>query len=66
MNKEVWFFIFFLGMLFFNWPVLEIFRLSLPYYFFSAWAIFIAIIFLLINIRKKALSLRNMVKKKDV
>ncbi len=53
MNKEIWFFIFFLGLLFFNWPVLEIFRLSLPYYLFIAWAIFIAITGLLITLSRK-------------
>lgn len=51
--KEILLFVFFLGVLFFNWPILEIFRLSLPYYFFSVWAIFIAVTGLLMAFSKK-------------
>jgi len=46
-NKETWLFLFFSGLLCFNWPFLEIFRHSLPLYFFLMWAGFILIVFLL-------------------
>ena len=41
-NKEVWFFIFACGTLFFNWPFLDMFDVTLPYYLFGLWALFIA------------------------
>ncbi len=43
-NKELWFFIFLFGVLLFNWPFLEIFDLSLPYYLFIIWAAFIFVV----------------------
>lgn len=43
-NKEIWFFLFFLGVLLFNWPFLEIFDLSLPYYLFVIWGLFIIVV----------------------
>lgn len=42
-NKELWFFLFLVGTLFFNWPSLVIFGLSLPEYLFGAWGLFIAV-----------------------
>jgi hypothetical protein len=48
-TKELWFFLFFLGCLLFNWPVLSIFDLSLPLYLFVLWAVFILVIRLLIR-----------------
>lgn len=41
-NKELWPFLFLLGTLLLNWPFLDIFSLSLPYYLFSVWGLFIA------------------------
>jgi hypothetical protein len=41
-NKEIWLFLFFLGVLLFNWPFLSIFGGSLPYYLFIMWGVFIA------------------------
>jgi hypothetical protein len=43
-NKEIWFFLFFFGVLLFNWPFLEIFDLSLPYYLFVVWGVFIILV----------------------
>jgi len=40
-NKELWFFLFLCGVLLFNWPFLEIFDLSLPFYLFGVWGAFI-------------------------
>jgi hypothetical protein len=43
-NRELWFFLFLLGTLLFNWPFLEIFNLSLPFYLFGVWALFIIVV----------------------
>jgi len=40
-NKELWSFLFLIGTLLFNWPFLDIFSLSLPYYLFTIWGLFI-------------------------
>lgn len=50
--KEVLLFLFLLGLLLFNWPLLEIFRLSLPLYLFSGWFIFIVVLGLFISLKK--------------
>ena len=42
-NREVWVFLFLLGLLLFNWPFLDIFSLSLPYYLFGLWGLFILV-----------------------
>jgi hypothetical protein len=39
--KELWTFLFLLGVLLFNWPLLSIFDLSMPYYLFGTWGLFI-------------------------
>lgn len=43
-NKELWFFLFFCGVLLLNWPFLEIFDLSLPYYLFGVWGALIIVL----------------------
>lgn len=43
-NKELWFSLFFFGVLLFNWPFLEIFDLSLPQYLFIVWGAFIIVV----------------------
>jgi hypothetical protein len=40
-NKEVWLFIFLFGLLFFNWPLMDIFAAVLPYYLYFIWLLFI-------------------------
>jgi len=42
-NKELWPFLFILGTLLLNWPFLDIFNLSLPYYLFGVWGLFIIV-----------------------
>jgi len=42
-NKELWPFLFILGTFFLNWPFLDIFSLSLPYYLFGVWGLFIIV-----------------------
>lgn len=46
-------FLFFMGMLLFNWPFLRIFSLSLPYYLFITWGAFIFATGILISIKQK-------------
>ncbi|MGD2080881.1 MAG: hypothetical protein PVJ36_07120 [Nitrospirota bacterium] len=41
MNREIWPFLFFLGLALFNWPFLHIFGGELPAYLFGIWALFI-------------------------
>jgi len=55
-SKELWLFLFLIGILLFNWPLLVIFGLSLPYYLFGVWGIFIIVIGISIN---KAMKARN-------
>jgi len=43
-NKELWFFLFFVGTLLFNWPFLDIFNLSLPLYLFGLWGLLIILV----------------------
>lgn len=43
-NTEIWVFIFFLGLLSFNWPLLEIFHTEVVAYLFVTWILFILLI----------------------
>jgi len=52
-NKELWSFLFLIGTLLFNWPLLDIFSLSLPYYLFSVWGLFIVVVSLSIALSKR-------------
>jgi hypothetical protein len=52
-SREIWTFLFLLGLLFFNWPFLKIFEHSLPSYLFVLWAAFIVAIGVLINLVQK-------------
>ena len=45
MRKDVWVFIFSLGLLLFGWPLLSIFRRNPALYLFAAWAAFVGIIY---------------------
>jgi hypothetical protein len=46
MKRDIWVFLFCLGLLLFCGPFLKIFHDSLPYYFFVIWPVFIGLIFL--------------------
>ncbi len=52
-NKELWSFLFLIGTLLFNWPLLDIFSLSLPYYLFIVWGLFIVVVSLSIARSKR-------------
>jgi hypothetical protein len=46
MKRDVWVFLFCLGLLLFFGPFLKIFHSSLAYYLFVIWIVFIGLIFL--------------------
>jgi hypothetical protein len=52
-NKELWIFIFLVGLLGFSWPVLEIVHTWVDLYLFIFWALFIGIVALLSNISER-------------
>ncbi|HYQ48468.1 MAG TPA: hypothetical protein VEP69_05340 [Thermodesulfovibrionales bacterium] len=58
-NKEFWFFLFALGVLFFSWPLLDIFSMSLVYYFPVAWGMFIFVVYLVVQISDRQLEDKN-------
>ena len=43
-SAEIWVFIFILGLLGINWPILEIFHTQVAAYLFATWVLFIALI----------------------
>ena len=46
MRRDVWFFLFFIGVLLFGWPLMSIFRHNLVLYLFTTWLLFIVLIFI--------------------
>ena len=46
MKRDIWIFLFGMGMLLFGWPFLLIFKNNLILYLFVAWIIFIGLIYL--------------------
>jgi hypothetical protein len=53
MKRDIWVFLFGLGVLLFGGPFLYIFRDSLTYYLFIIWLVFIGLIFLASNYSKR-------------
>ena len=47
MKRDIWIFLFVIGLLFFSWPIMGIFKGSLATSLFILWFIFIAIIFII-------------------
>jgi len=47
MKREIWILLFVMGLLFFSWPILSIFKHSLATALFAIWFIFIALIFII-------------------
>ena len=47
MRRDIWIFLIVIGILFFSWPIMSIFRDSLTIYLFVIWFIFIALIFVI-------------------
>jgi len=48
-TKEIWGFLFFVGVFALNWPSLAVFRNHLPEYLFSMWFLLVGIIYLLVG-----------------
>ncbi len=46
MKRDIWVFLFMLGIFLFGWPLVTIFRDNLASYLFAAWAGFILLIYL--------------------
>lgn len=46
MKRDIWVALFFLGLLLFGWPFLNIFHSILPYYLFTIWFAFIGLLYL--------------------
>ena len=44
--KDIWIFLFSLGLILFGWPVISMFGQNLSIYLFSAWFIYICCIFM--------------------
>jgi hypothetical protein len=53
MKRDIWVYLFGLGVLLFGGPFLIIFRESLTYYLFIIWFVFIGLIFLASNYSKR-------------
>ena len=47
MKRDIWILLFVMGLLFFSWPILSIFRHSLASSLFILWFVFIAFIFII-------------------
>jgi hypothetical protein len=52
-SKELWPFIFLIGLLVFNYPIIDLVKVPLPYYLYTTWALLILIIGILITIRDR-------------
>ena len=46
MKKDLWLFLFVLGLLLFSWPLMKIFQADLSVYLFLVWGLFIVLLFL--------------------
>ena len=53
MKRDIWILLFVLGLLFFNWPILSIFKHSLATSLFINWFIFIALIFIIAHFSER-------------
>ncbi len=53
MKRDIWVFLFSIGILLFNGPLLFLFRDYLTYYLFIIWLVFIGLVFLASNHSKR-------------
>jgi hypothetical protein len=49
MMQDVWISLFIFGGVFFSWPIISMFEHSISKYLFTAWFIFIALIFIAVE-----------------
>lgn len=52
MAKDIGIFLFFLGIILFNWPIMSIFKHHLSIYLFFAWFIFIVLVLISTAVKK--------------
>ena len=52
-SKELWFFLFMVGLMAFNYPIMDLVKVPLPYYLYAMWALFILIIGALVTMRDR-------------
>ncbi len=53
MAKDIGIFLFLLGIILFNWPIMSIFKYNLSIYLFLAWFVFIVLVFISTVVKKK-------------
>lgn len=53
MKRDIWIFLFVVGVIFFGWPMISIFRFGLAKYLFPVWFVFIGLIYFMTVYSKK-------------
>jgi len=53
MKRDIWIFLFIIGILFFSWPIMSIFKHSLATALFVVWFLFIALIFIIAHLPER-------------
>ena len=53
MRHDLFFFLFFIGVLLFGWPLMSIFRYGLATYLFIVWLLFIILIYVATNVSER-------------
>lgn len=53
MSRDIWIFLFVLGVILFSWPFMSIFKYNLSKYLFLVWFIFIVLVFIATVYKKK-------------
>ena len=53
MKRDIWILLFVVGLLFFSWPIMSIFRGSLATALFIIWFVFIALIFIIAHFSER-------------
>ncbi len=53
MTRDIGIFLFFLGIILFNWPIMSIFKYRLSMYLFIVWFVFIVLVLIATSVKKK-------------
>jgi hypothetical protein len=51
--RDIWISLFIFGIIFFNWPVISMFEHGISKYLFAAWFLFIALVVIAVEYKKK-------------
>lgn len=51
--RDIWISLFIFGVIFFNWPVISMFEHGISKYLFFAWFLFIALVVIAVEFKKK-------------